>query len=256
MIEAVDLDFAYSGGTPVICGASLRLKRRAIGALIGANGCGKSTLIRLLVGLIRPLRGEIIFDAVPLDSVPPRELARRIAYVPQTTVMTFPFTALEVVLTGRSPYMTRFSFESAEDCEKARRALAAVGAQHLGPHRMTELSAGERQLVTVARALAQEPVCLLLDEPSASLDLKHRAALIRLLRLLRDQEGLTALVVTHDLQLLDAAFDCVFAMRSGAIVAQGRPSEVLCERVLAVVYDDPHVRVVQLEGRTFVWSES
>jgi iron complex transport system ATP-binding protein len=120
---------------------------------------------------------------------------------------------------------------------------------------VTELSGGERQSVALARALAQEPECLLLDEPSAALDLKHRAGLIRHLRRLRDERGMTALVVTHDLMLLDPAFDRVHALGRGELVAEGPPAEVLREDVLREVYGDEHVRARQAFGRTFVWSE-
>ena len=110
-------------------------------------------------------------------------------------------------------------------------------------------------MVALARALAQEPECLLLDEPSAALDLKHRAGLVRHLRRLRDEQGMTALIITHDLMLLDPAFDQVFAMSRGEIAATGTPAEVLREEVLAEIYGDEHVRARQAFGRTFVWSE-
>lgn len=109
-------------------------------------------------------------------------------------------------------------------------------------------------MVAVARALAQEPQCLLLDEPSAALDLKHRAALIRTLTRLRDAQGLTALVVTHDLHLIDPPFDHVFALRQGRLLAEGRPEEVLTDAVLGEVYEDPHVRTRRVDGRTLIWS--
>jgi iron complex transport system ATP-binding protein len=127
---------------------------------------------------------------------------------------------------------------------------------HLAGRRITELSAGERQLVSFARALAQEPDCLLLDEPAASLDLKHRATLVRTLLRLRDSRGLTVLMVTHDLSFIAPGFDVVFGMRSGAMVAAGPPAEALRESVLAEVYEDDRVRVRRVEGRTFVWSEA
>jgi ABC-type cobalamin/Fe3+-siderophores transport system ATPase subunit len=139
--------------------------------------------------------------------------------------------------------------------ERAAQALETVGIAHLAPRRVTEISSGERQLVAVARALAQEPECLLLDEPSASLDLKHRASLIRTLVELRRRSGLTVLMVTHDLALLDPGFDVVFAMRDGRIAVHGSPPVVLREVVLADIYDDAHVRTSRVEGRTFVWSE-
>ncbi|HEV2704418.1 MAG TPA: ABC transporter ATP-binding protein [Pyrinomonadaceae bacterium] len=256
LIEARGLRYAYAQGSPeVVADVSLKVRRGRLSALVGANGSGKSTLIRLLGGLFEPLSGEVLLDGVPLKSIDARRRARRVAYVPQTVATVFPFAALEVVLTGRSPYTTRFRFESERDIQVAREALAAVDAAHLEARPVTELSGGERQLVALARALAQEPECLLLDEPAAALDLKHRAGLVRHLRRLRDERAMTALVVTHDLQLLDPAFDEVFAMRDGRLAARGTPAEVLREEVLAEVYGDEHVRARRAFGRTFIWSE-
>jgi iron complex transport system ATP-binding protein len=256
LVEARGVSFAYAeGGPEVVRGASLAVGRGRLAAVVGANGSGKSTLVRLLAGLLKPLGGEVLFGGVPLTAIEPRVRARRVAYVPQTISTVFPFTALEVVLTGRSPYTTRFRFESARDVDVARTALAELDAAHLESRPVTELSGGERQLVALARALAQEPECLLLDEPSAALDLKHRAGLIRHLRRLRDAQGMTALIITHDLMLLDPAFDSVFAMRRGAITAAGTPAEVLREDLLAGIYGDEHVRARRAFGHTFVWSE-
>jgi iron complex transport system ATP-binding protein len=256
LLEARGLRFAYAGGGPdAVRGASLEVGRGLLTAVVGANGSGKSTLVRLLAGLLAPSGGEVLFDGAPLSSIAPRVRARRLAYVPQTVSTVFPFTALEVVLTGRSPYSTRFRFESGRDLEVARGALAAVDASHLEARPVTELSGGERQLIALARALAQEPECLLLDEPSSALDLKHRAGLVRHLRRLRDERRMTALVITHDLMLLDPAFDRVYAMSRGEVAASGTPEEVLRDEVLAEVYGDEHVRARRAFGRTFVWSE-
>jgi len=252
-IQAHHLEFSYSS-LPAVIDVSLSLPRGAMGALIGANGSGKSTLIRLLAGLLEPSSGEVILDNASLSTLHPRERAKRIAYVPQSTSNVFPFTALEVVLTGRSPYSGRFRFESSHDEQIALNALEALDAGHLANRHITELSGGERQLVTVARALAQEPVVLLLDEPASALDLKHRTQLTRALRRLRDERGITILMITHDLMLLDSAADLIFAMRCGRLVASGAPEPVLTEVVLGEVYDAP-VRTMRSEGRTFVWSE-
>lgn len=256
LIEARGLRFAYAGGGPeVVRGVSLEVGRGLMTAVVGANGSGKSTLVRLLCGLLKPSAGEVLFGGAPLQSVEPRERARRVAYVPQTVSTVFPFTALEVVLTGRSPYTSRFRFEGEEDLRAARAALAAVDAAHLSARTVTELSGGERQMVSLARALAQEPECLVLDEPSAALDLKHRAALVRHLKRLRDERGITSLVITHDLVLLDPDFDRVLALRRGEVAAAGAPAEVLRDEVLREVYGDEHVRARRAFGRTFVWSE-
>jgi iron complex transport system ATP-binding protein len=254
LLEARAVEFAYSNGPPVIRGVSLSVSRGKLYALIGSNGCGKSTLVRLFAGLLAPDRGEIKLDGVSLDRIPRRETARQLAYVPQANNLAFPFTALEVVLTGRSPYTPRFRFEDREDREQAMQALETVNAGHLAGRRITELSGGERQMVSVARALAQKPRCLLLDEPSAALDLKHRAALVRTLAAMRDTQGLTALVVTHDLHLIDPVFDYVFALREGEVSAQGPPAEVLTDSVLSAIYGDPYVRTRRVDGRTLIWS--
>ena len=253
LIQAQNLNFAYSS-LPAVADVSLVLPRGAMGTLIGANGSGKSTLIRLLAGLLEPASGEVIFNGAPLSTLHPRDRAKRIAYVPQSVATVFPFTALEVVLTGRSPYSGRFRFESARDEAIALAALDALDAAHLAARHITELSGGERQLVTVARALAQQPEVMLLDEPASALDLKHRTQLARALRRLRDERGIAVLMITHDLMLLDSAADLIFAMKCGRIVASGPPEVVLNDSVLGDVYDAP-VRTMRREGRTFVWSE-
>jgi iron complex transport system ATP-binding protein len=253
LIQARHLSFAYSS-LPAVVDVSLALPRGAMGALIGANGSGKSTLSRLLAGLLKPDSGQVSFDDVLLEHIQPRERAKRIAYVPQSTSTVFPFTSLEVVLTGRSPYSGRFRFESAQDERIALAALEALDAAHLSTRHITELSGGERQLVTVARALAQEPEVLLLDEPASALDLKHRTQLARALRRLRDQRGIAVFMITHDLMLLDSTADLIFAMKCGRVVASGAPDAVLTDSVLGEVYDAP-VRTMRSDGRTFVWSE-
>jgi len=255
ILEARSLEYAYSKGPAVLRGISLGVRAGSLSAIIGSNGCGKSTLVRLFAGVIAPVRGEILLEGSDLRSIPKRQAAQRVAYVPQTTNLAFPFTVLEVVLTGRSPFTPRFRFEDEEDRDRAMHALTTVEAAHLAMRRVTELSGGERQMVAVARALAQEPQCLLLDEPAAALDLKHRAALARTLAALRDTQRLTALVVTHDLHLIDPLFDHVFALRHGELVTEGPPSAVLTDRVLADVYEDEHVRTRRVEGRTLIWSD-
>jgi len=255
LLEARAVEFAYPHGPRVIHGVSLALPAGRLCAVIGSNGCGKSTLIRLFAGLLAPTNGEILLDGVSLSRIPRREAATQLAYVPQANNLAFPFTALEVVLTGRSPYTPRFRFEDQRDREQAIAALETVDAGHLAGRRVTELSGGERQMVSVARALAQKPRGLLLDEPSAALDLKHRASLVRTLMAMRDGQGLTAVVVTHDIHLIDPAFDYVFAMRRGELAAQGRPAEVLTDSVLGAIYDDPCLRTRRVDGRTLIWSD-
>jgi iron complex transport system ATP-binding protein len=259
LVQARNLVFSYrgerAGARPVISDVSLSLSSKTFCGLIGANGCGKSTLLRLLSGVLVPERGTIHVGGTLLSDLSPRERARQIAYVPQQRRSVYPFTAIEVVLTGRTPYSSRFRFESRRDHDVAMGALAELGAEHLAERPITELSGGEQQLVFVARALAQEAKLLLLDEPASSLDLKHRAQLLGALVRLKQERGLTALIVTHELQMLESVFDLLLAMREGEIVARGETQEVLKREALAEIFDDPRIRTVEVEGRTFVWSQ-
>lgn len=250
--EACHLDYAYANGPLVVRDVSLTSSEASMTAVIGANGSGKSTLIRMLAGLLKPLAGRILLDGISLNDWDPRLRARQIAYVPQSTAAAFPFQAIDIVLSGRTPYAPRFRFEGADDAEKAMEALDAAGAAHLAGRCFTSLSGGERQMVILARALAQEPRWLLLDEPSSSLDLKHRAGLMRTLARLRKSKRLSVIMLTHDLQLL-GSFDQVLALRSGEVAAFGTPDEVLRDHLLREVYGDPNIRTQRMGEQTLVW---
>ena len=255
LLTAEGLHFRYGDGPLVVRDVSLSLERGQLVGLVGPNGCGKSTLLRLLGGMLPPQQGTVHYDGRALDAFTPLARARHIAYVPQGSSRIFPFTALEIVLTGRTPYGSRFRFENDADRKIALEALEAVGAVHLAARPITELSGGEQQLIAVARALAKEGDLLLLDEPASSLDLKHRAQLLAALRRVRAERMLTALIVTHDLQLLERAFHALVGMRDGEVLIQGEPSEVLQRDTLRKIYDDPKIESRKVDGHTFVWSE-
>jgi iron complex transport system ATP-binding protein len=254
--EARHLAYTYPGGPLGVRDISLAVAPASMTAVIGANGSGKSTLIRMLAGLLRPASGKILLDGVPLAEWQPRLRAREIAYMPQTTATAFPFRVIDVVLSGRTPHIPQFRLEGVGDREKAMHALESTGAAHLADRCVTALSGGERQMVILARALAQEPRLLLLDEPSASLDLKHRAALMRTLARLREQRGLSVIMITHDLQLTGSLFDGIVALRDGVVAAQGTPDEVLRSDLLAEVYGEPNVRARRIGNQTLVWIEA
>jgi len=253
MFDAHELAYTYPGGPRAVRNISLSVTRASMTAVIGANGSGKSTLIRMLAGLLRPASGRILLDGKPIENWPPKLRAREIAYMPQSTAMVFPFRVLDVVLSGRTPHIPRFRLESALDRERAIEALESTGAAHLADRAVTALSGGERQMVILARALAQEPRLLLLDEPSTSLDLKHRADLMRTLARLRERRGLSVVMITHDLQLTGSLFDRILALRMGETAAEGTPDEVLRREILADVYGEPNVRAERIGNQTMVW---
>jgi iron complex transport system ATP-binding protein len=254
--EARHLGYAYPRGPQAVRDISLSIARGSMTAVIGANGSGKSTFVRMLAGLLRPSSGEILLDGLDLAKWQPRLRAREIAFMPQVTFTVFPFRVVDVVLSGRTPHIPQFRLESELDREKAMQALESVGAAHLADRYITALSGGERQMVTLARALAQEPRLLLLDEPSTSLDLKHRAALMRTLARLREQSGLSILMITHDLQLTGSLFDSIVALRCGEVAAQGRPDEVLRSELLAEIYGEPNVRARRIGDQILVWIDA
>lgn len=254
--EARQLTYAYPRGPLAVRNVSLEVPPASMTAVIGANGSGKSTLVRILAGLLKPASGEVMLDGVRLHDWGPKTLAREIAYMPQATPAVFPFRVVEVVLTGRSPHMARFHLDGPHDRGRAMEALESTGAAHLADRNITTLSGGERQMVVLARALAQEPRLLLLDEPSASLDLKHRAELMRTLARLRRQRALGVIMITHDLQLTGSLFDRILALRYGEIAADGPPAAVLRSELLAEIYGEPNVRAERMGNQTLVWIDA
>ena len=254
--EALRIAYSYPRGPLAVRGVSLAVSPASLTAIIGANGSGKSTLIRMLAGLLHPASGEILLDGRRLEQWERRTRARQIAYVPQITAMAFPFRVLDIVLSGRAPHIAPFHLDRAVDRERALEALASTGAAHLADRSFTVLSGGERQMVILARALAQEPRLLLLDEPSTSLDLKHRAELMRTLARLREERGLSVVMITHDLQLTGSLFDRIVALSRGEIAAQGAPDDVLRSELLAQIFGEPNVRAQRIGGQMLVWIDA
>jgi iron complex transport system ATP-binding protein len=207
----------------------------------GPNGAGKSTLGRILAGLLPGWRGEVEFLGRSLRLWSGASLATRIGYVAQQAEMTFPYRAVEVVLMGRLPHQRLEFFDRERDAEVARQSLERVGAEALADRSFAELSGGERQLVVLASALAQEPEVLVLDEPTVFLDLGHRLRFGRVLRELRERQGLTVLLVTHDLELAAAFCDRLLLLKTGQIAFDlrraGRGRLEITGEVLSSVFD-------------------
>ncbi|HXG50434.1 MAG TPA: ABC transporter ATP-binding protein [candidate division Zixibacteria bacterium] len=229
-----NLAFRYTEA-PVLEGVSLAVERGEMLALLGPNGSGKTTLLKLLAGLL-PADGTIEVNGRPLRDYGRRELSRLIAVVPQETQAIFPYTVAEVVLMGRASHHSPLALESAADREVALRCMELTGVFTLADRYLHELSGGEKQRVIIARALAQEPEILLLDEPSAFLDLRHQVQVLELLRRLNRERALTIVAALHDLNLAALFFPRLVMLRGGKIYRDGTPAEVLTEQTVEAVY--------------------
>lgn len=239
--------FGYAD-LPVLHDISFDVPEGDFLSLLGPNGSGKTTLLRLLDRILLPQRGTIILKEFPLHRFSRREIARTIAYVPQDTVWVFPFSVLEVVLMGRSPYVGRSGFESQQDLHVAWEMMRLTHIEHLADKPITALSGGERQRVLIARALSQQPQILLLDEPNAHLDISHQLEIFQILREQNSRNRLTIISVSHDLNLAAAFSRRIMLLKpcddgegtTGAtIFSLGTPDEVLTESNIERVYRTP-----------------
>jgi iron complex transport system ATP-binding protein len=226
MLEIRDISVGY-GERAVLSGVSFELSDGEIIVLLGANGAGKTTLIRSLNGTLPVSSGEIVLDGRPLAAMSRREIAGNIAVVAQENETRFPVTALEFVLSGRFVHGNAFGWESDADVDLARKALGDCDLTDYETRLMNHLSGGERQRVVLARAIATNAQILLLDEPTANLDLAHQAMMFRLVRERCRQSNYSAIVITHDLNLASEFADEIIMLRDGRIAAAGKPKEIL-----------------------------
>jgi len=246
------LDFAY-GRVPVLAGLDLSVTAGTITGILGPNGSGKTTLVRLASAALRPTAGRISVFGSDLAVLPARERARCVAVVPQETHPVFAFTVEEIVRMGRAPHLGLLGLEGPRDRVIAHQAMERCDVTGLSGRSFRALSGGERQRVMLARALAQEARLLLLDEPTAFLDLKHRLAVYTLLGRLHRENGLTVVVVSHDINLAARYCDRLVLLRDGAIAADGTPAEVLRPDPIRSVYEvEVEIRTDPSSGRPFV----
>jgi iron complex transport system ATP-binding protein len=241
MLSAHDLTFAYARRRGleqrVVDHVSLDVQRGTVVGLLGPNGSGKTTLLKLVAGVLTPQSGRVEIDGRPIGQLTRRELARRIAVVPQETHSTFDFNVIDMVLMGRYPHLGPFELEGAADQAIAREALAATGTEALESRPFATLSGGEKQRVVIASALAQASDMLLLDEPTAALDLGYQFEITALLRQLNAERQTTMIVSTHDLNLAAALCERVVLLKDGRVIAHGPTRDTLTTENIRLLYD-------------------
>ena len=248
MLRAEGVSFGYAGGTRPPGGdhrpaafslvdVSVAIAPGSLTGLLGPNGCGKTTLLKLLCGVLQPHRGAVTLDDRPLSSLTRREVARHIAVVPQETHPAFDYTVMEMVLMGRHPHLGAFQLEGPADFAIARESSISTGTAHLANRSYMTLSGGEKQRVVIASALAQATELLLLDEPTASLDLGYQLEVASLLARLNRGRRVTMVLATHDLNLAASLCDRLVLLRGGRVLAQGPTADVLTGAMVQQLYD-------------------
>lgn len=251
MLKLSNINFAFDTA-PIIDRLSLNVERGAWLGVIGPNGAGKTTLLKLISGVLRPIDGEINIDDRAIQKFSRNEMARLIAVVPQVSSFTFPFTVSEIVLMGRAPYLKNFGFETAMDIAIAEEAMKRTDIWQFRSRSIDELSGGERQRVLIARALAQEPKILLLDEPTTFLDIKHQLDIMEILTELNKDPGLTIISAIHDVNLAISYCKTIALLNNGRIFKLGTPAEVVTYSNLKEVFSaDVYVGLNEFTGNPY-----
>jgi iron complex transport system ATP-binding protein len=230
------ISFSYRSNIPTLTDVSFQVQKGEFLSFVGPNGSGKTTLLRLLDRIFLPHAGSILLGEKNLSSYTRAELAKRMAFVPQDTAIQFPFTVMEIVLMGRSPHSRGSMFESERDREIAQKMLEITDTQAFAHQPITMLSGGERQRVFIARALAQQPEILLMDEPNAHLDIAHQLEIFAIIKKLNRETGLTVVSVSHDLNLAASFSDKIGILVCGTIAAMGTPDAVLTKENIENVF--------------------
>jgi len=250
MLVLRNVSYAY-GDVAAVRDVTLTVGDRQLVALAGPNGSGKSTLLKLIARVFTPQRGEVLFEDKRLAEWQSKEYARRVGYLPQDPDPIFPMRAIEVVVSGRAPYLGRFAWESERDWEEASRALALCDATHLADRYLDEMSGGERKRVFLARVLAGTPSLILLDEPFSALDISHVQQFSELLREVVDRTGCTVLFAAHDLNWAAARSDRMLVMHRGTLALDATPRDVMRADVMETLFGFQAETVVA-GGRSWV----
>jgi iron complex transport system ATP-binding protein len=236
LISARNIKFSYEA-KPVMEDVTFSVDESQIVAVIGPNGSGKTTLLKIINGTLFPDTGQMFIDGKETIKWSRKEIAQKVAIVPQDSSVIFPFYAEEIVLMGRFPHLGRYRFEDKKDYRIVHEAMEKTDTLAFAARRLDELSAGERQRVMIARALAQEPKILLLDESTVFLDLKHQVQFLSLIHQLNTAQKLTVIFVTHDINLAAQNAKNIILLDSGKIYAIGTPAEVITAANIKEVYE-------------------
>lgn len=237
LLSVRDLHCGY-GRKEIVRGVSLSVEAGEFACVIGANGCGKTTLLKNILCLERPFSGDVRMRGRAVARMADRERARMVAYLPQAHTPPFPFSVADVVLMGRSPYLDRLSRIGRRDRAIAWEAMRLLSIEDLASRTYTKLSGGQRQLILIARCLAQQPDLIIMDEPTASLDFGNQQVVLSRMRDLT-KSGVSVLMVTHDPHHAFFCADCVFVMQNGRMAAAGPPHDVMTRERLENIYRTP-----------------
>jgi iron complex transport system ATP-binding protein len=238
MIKTKDLSFRYDG-VWILQDLAFSLQKGDFLGIVGPNGTGKTTLLKLLYRLVLPQKGQILIDGKDLTLMTRREISRKIAVVSQETQINFPFVALEIVLMGRSPHLKGLQFERKRDFDIATNAMELTDTLEIAHRPFNELSGGEKQRIFIARAVAQETDLILLDEPTANLDIRHQVQFYNLMTTLNTEKSITIVTVSHEINLASEFCKNILLLNEGSVFALGKPGDVITKNNIEAVYQTP-----------------
>ena len=238
-LELKNVYYGYKKNSYILKNLNLTFPSKKITVILGQNGAGKTTLLKSLCGFIKPLHGKILLNNKNLNSLSPKEIAKRIAIVGQESNYIFPYTALEMVVMGRSPHLNFFNTPTKSEEKIAYDSLVMVGALHLATKKINEMSSGELQMVILARALCQNPDILLLDEPNNHLDIHNQWHLFNLVTKLSIKNNLTVIAILHSPEFAYWFADNIIMLKGGKILHQGSPKQIMNAKNLSKLYDMP-----------------
>ena len=247
-VKVEQVEFKYSD-TKILDKIMLDVSKGECLSIVGPNGAGKSTLVKCIIGLLSPQKGTVLIDGENLLKIKSIEVAKKVGYVPQSQSNVFPLKVFDMVLLGRRPHVSWRSSE--DDLNKVINALKILDIEHLSMRQFNEISGGQQQKVIIARALAQEPKILLLDEPISNLDIKHQLEVMELVKELSTEYKITSIMVVHDLNIAARYSDKVAMMHNGRIQAYGQPEDVLTKENISNVYD-VDVEIGVISGKPYI----